>query len=96
MNNLPEIMVGTVYEVGSNSNISDSLRGMCSVSRILDDNYFCIKRISGMPGLLYCDKNYDDYRIQFKSLFHHSMKIIQLPTNTEVEIKFSFDELLGE
>ena len=94
MNNLPEIIVNAVYEVSSG--VFDRLHGMCSVSRILDDKYFCIKRISGMPDLLQYDKNYDNYRIAFGSRFHHNMKIIQLPANTEVEIKFSFDELLGE
>lgn len=94
MNNLPEIIVNAVYEV--NSGVSDRLHGMCSVSRILDEHYFYIKRISGMSSLFSYDKNYDDYRIQFNSPFHRNMKIIQLPTNTEVEIKFSFDELLGE
>lgn len=94
MSNLPEIIVGAVYKV--DSKVHDALHGMCSVSRILNNDYFCIKRITGMSGLTYYNGNYDDYRIHFNSLFRHSMQIIQLHTDTEIEIKFSFDELLGE
>ena len=95
MNNLPEIIVNAVYEVSSG--VNDQLHGMCSVSRILDEYYFYIKRISGMPGLMYYDKEHDDYRIHFNSVFRASMKRIQLPpADEELDIKFSFDELLGE
>lgn len=97
MNNLPEIIVNAVYEVGANSSLSGGLHGTCSVSRILDDNYFCVKRISGMPALLHYDKDHDDYRIHFGSYFRECMHIIQLPpADEEIDIKFSFDELLGE
>lgn len=95
MNNLPEVIVNAVYEVSSG--VNGQLHGMCSVSRILDERYFYIKRISGMPGLTYYDKEHDDYRIHFGSAFRASMKRIQLPpADEELDIKFSFDELLGE
>lgn len=90
-----EIMIDAVYEVSSG--VNDQLHGMCSVSRILDERYFYIKRISGMSGLTYHDREHDDYRIHFGSAFHASMKMVQLPpADEEIDIKFSFDELLGE
>lgn len=95
MNNLPEIIVNAVYEVSSG--VNDQLHGMCSVSRILNEHYFYIKRISGMPGLTSEDKEYGDYRIHFGSAFRLNMKRVQLPpADEEIDIKFSFDELLGE
>lgn len=95
MNNLPEIIVNAVYEVSSG--VNDQLHGMCSVSRILDEHYFYIKRISGMPGLTHEDKEHDDYRIHFGSAFRAYMRMVQLsPVDEEIDIKFSFDELLGE
>ena len=95
MNNLPEIIVNAVYEVSVG--VSDQLHGMCSVSRILDERYFYIKRISGMPGLIHKDEAHGDYRIHFGSAFRASMKRIRLPPADEkIDIKFSFDELLGE
>lgn len=90
-----EIMIGAVYEVSSG--VNDQLHGMCSVSRILDEHYFYIKRISGMQGLTYDDKEHGDYRIHFESAFRLNMKRVQLPpADEEIDIKFSFDELLGE
>ena len=50
-----------------------------------------------MPGLTYEDEVHGDYRIHFGSAFRASMKRIQLPPADEkIDIKFSFDELLGE
>ena len=95
MNNLPEIIVDAVYEVSSG--VNRTLYGMCSVSRILDERYFYIKRVSGMSGLTYHDREHDDYLIHFGSTFRASMKMVQLPpADEEIDIKFSFDELLGE
>lgn len=95
MNNLPAIIVNAVYEVSSG--VIDALHGMCSVSRILDEHYFYIKRISGMPGLTSEDKEHGDYRIHFGSAFRLNMKMVQLPpVDEKIDIKFSFDELLGE
>ena len=84
-----EIMVGSVYEV--NIGARDEWNGMCSVSRIIDDFHFVVKKISGLTAFD------DEFTVSFNSNFHRAMRSIQLPSSTEVkEIKFSFDELLGE
>lgn len=83
-----EIMVGSVYEV--NIGARDEWRGMCSVSRILDDCHFVVKKLSGLTAFD------NEFTVGFKSSFHRAMRLIQLPSNEEIKIKFSFDELLGE
>lgn len=93
MNNLPEIIVNAVYEV--NGGVHDWC-GICSVSRIVDECCFYVKKIKGLPRLTNYDKENNDYRVAFNSPFARYMKLIDYPEDKEIDIKFSFDELLGE
>lgn len=88
-----EIIVGAKY--GAYGGVHDCL-GICSVSRIVDENYFYVKKIIGLPRLAHYDKGNNDYRVAFNSPFARYMKLIDYPEDKEIDIKFSFDELLGE
>lgn len=88
-----EIIVGAKYEV--DGGVHDWC-GTCSVSRIVDEFYFYVKKIIGLPHLTHYDKENNDYRVAFSSPFAGYMKLIDFPEDKEIDIKFSFDELLGE
>lgn len=104
MSQYPEIILGAVYEVDCNSpyNKPDDWVGTCRVikgplysSKIPDFGNFWVERVSGLRSMHTFDEDVGGHLIGVGSQFHRTMRLIHTP-DENVEIKFSFDSLIGE
>ena len=104
MSQYPEIILGAVYEVDCNSsyNEPDDWVGTCRVVKGIlsspenpDFKNFWVERISGLRSIHTFDEDVGGYIIGVGSKFHQTMRLMHTP-DENVEIKFSFDSLIGD
>ena len=103
MSQYPEIILGAIYEVDCNSpyNEPDDWVGTCRVVKETryfpgnpDSGTFWVERISGLRSIHTFDKDIGGYTIGVGSRFHQTMRLMDA-SDENVEIKFSFDSLIG-
>ena len=104
MSQYPEIILGAVYEVDCNSPFHkpDDWVGTCRVvkeplysSVIPNSGNFWVERISGLRSINTFDEDVGGYLIGVGSKFHQTMRLMHV-SDENIEIKFSFDSLIGE